>query len=69
MSGYPCSSPGCTNFAAWVILSENAREGDPSAWGIWNFEGTMVCEGHRDTAEEEALALERHYRLVAIPAP
>jgi hypothetical protein len=68
VSGYPCSAPGCENVASWAVLSEYAREGDPSALGIWNFQGTMVCEGHREMAEEEALALERHYRLVAVTA-
>ena len=68
MTGYPCSSPGCENPATWAVLSEVPREGDPSDWAIWNYSGTLACDGHRDRAEEEAMAAERHYRLIAVPA-
>ena len=68
MSGYPCSSPGCENTATWAVLSEQPREDDPSKWGAWNYVGTLACEGHRDKAEEEALAAGKHYRLIAVPA-
>jgi hypothetical protein len=34
--GYPCSSPGCGDPAAWAILSESERVGDPSERGVWN---------------------------------
>ena len=67
MSGYPCSSPGCQNQATWAILSETPREGDASEWEIWNYAGTLACDGHRDSAEEEAMAAEKHYRLIAVP--
>jgi len=68
MSGYPCSWPGCQNAATWAILSEIPREGDSSEWGVWNYSGMLACDGHRDRAEEEAMAAEKHYRLIAVPA-
>ncbi len=67
MSGYPCSSPGCENPATWGVLSEQPREGDPSQWGVWNYAGTLACDGPRDLAEDEAIAKEKHYRLIPIP--
>ena len=67
MSEYPCSSPGCANAATWAVLSEQPREEDPSERGIWNYDGTLACDGHRDQAEEQALAAGRHYRLIAAP--
>jgi len=68
MNGYPCSSPGCGSPAAWAVLSELPRDGDLSEWGLWNYSGTLACDGHRDRAEEEAMAAEKHYRLLAVPA-
>jgi hypothetical protein len=68
MLGYPCSSPGCGNVATWAVLSEVAREGDPDEWGVWNYTGTLACDGHLDGAEDEALAAEKHYRLIAVQA-
>jgi hypothetical protein len=68
MSGYPCSSPGCENSASWAVLSELPREGDPSEWDVWNYSGTLACDGHRDRAEDEALASRKHYRLIDVPA-
>ena len=68
MSGYPCSSPGCGNSATWAVLSEQPREDDPSSWDAWNYVGTLACDGHRDKAEEDALAAEKHYRLIAVPS-
>jgi hypothetical protein len=65
--GYPCSSPECDNSAACAILSENPRIGDSSEWGVWNYAGTLACDGHRNAAEDEALAKEKHYRLIPIP--
>jgi hypothetical protein len=35
--------------------------------GIWNYVGTLACDGHRDAAEDEAFAQEKHYRLIPIP--
>jgi hypothetical protein len=67
MDGYPCSSPGCGNPATWAVLSESS-DGEPSVEGIWNYRGTLACDGHRDGAEEEALGTGRHYRLIAVPA-
>jgi hypothetical protein len=49
------------------VLSESERVGDPSEWGVWNYVGTLACDGHRDSAENEALAKEKHYRLIPIP--
>lgn len=49
------------------MLSENPRIGDSSEWGVWNYAGTLACDGHRDAAEDEALAKEKHYRLIPIP--
>jgi hypothetical protein len=49
-------------------LSEQPREGDPSSWDTWNYVGTLACDGHRDMAEEDALAAEKHYRLIAVPS-
>jgi hypothetical protein len=66
-TGYPCSSPGCDNSAAWAILSESPRVGDRSEWGLWNYTGTLACDGHRDAAEDAALGMEKHYRLIPIP--
>jgi hypothetical protein len=40
--GYPCSSPGCSNAAAWAVLSEAERVGDPSEWGVWNYVGALL---------------------------
>ncbi len=68
MTGYPCSSPGCDNAATWAVLSEQPREGVTAEWGIWNYAGTLACEGHRDKAETEALGAEKHYRLIPVPA-
>ncbi len=68
MSGYPCSSPGCENSASWAILSEQPMEGDHALRSVWNYVGTMVCDGHRETAEDEALEAEKHYRLIAVPS-
>jgi hypothetical protein len=68
VSGYPCSVPGCENIATWAVLSEQAREDDPSEWGAWNYLGTLACDGHRDKAEEEALAAGKHYRLITVSA-
>jgi hypothetical protein len=28
---------------------------------------SLLCDGHRDAAENEALAKEKHYRLIPIP--
>ena len=67
MSGYPCSSPGCDNAAAWALLSEQPREGDPMDWGVWIYKATLACDGHRDKAEDEALTAEKHYRLIPVP--
>jgi hypothetical protein len=64
-TGYPCSSPGCQHAAAWAVLSKTERVGDPSEWGAWNYVGTLACDGHRDAAE--AIAKEKHYRLISIP--
>jgi hypothetical protein len=47
-------------------LSEQPREGDPSDWGVWNYTGTLACDGHRERAELEAMAAEKHYRLIAV---
>jgi hypothetical protein len=66
-TGYPCSSPGCDTRAAWALLSETDRGGDRAEWGLWNYVGTLACDGHRDGAENEALAKEKHYRLIPIP--
>jgi hypothetical protein len=49
------------------VLSEQPREGDPSLWDAWNYEGTLACDGHRDKAEMDALAAGKHYRLIAVP--
>jgi len=68
MSGYPCSSPGCANAATWALLTELPREGDPSEWDVWNYSGTLACDGHRDRAEDEAMASGKHYRLITVPA-
>jgi hypothetical protein len=65
--GYPCSSPGCNDPAGWAVLSETERVGDPSEWGVWNYSGTLACDGHRDVAEDQALAKQQHYRLIPIP--
>jgi hypothetical protein len=35
--------------------------------GIWNYSDTLACDGHRDKAEDEALAAEKHYRLIRVP--
>lgn len=67
-TGYPCSSPGCRNPATWAVLSEQPRDGAVPEWGIWNYAGTLACDGHRDKAEEEALAAEKHHRLIPVPA-
>jgi len=67
MNGYPCSWPGCQNPGTWAVLSELPREGDPSDGGVWNYTGTIACEEHLDTAEQEAMAAEKHYRLIAVP--
>jgi hypothetical protein len=48
-------------------MSEQPREGDPDGWSIWNYTGTLTCDGHRDRAEDEALSAEKHYRLIAVP--
>ena len=50
----------------WAALSEQPREGDPSLWDVWNYVGTLACDRHRDKTEEEALAAEKHYRLIAV---
>jgi hypothetical protein len=68
MSGYPCSAPGCENAASWAILSEQPRVGGDEVWSLWNYVGTMICDGHRDSAEDEALQAEKHYRLIAVPS-
>ena len=47
--------------------SRRIRSGDPSEWGVWNYVATLACDGHRDAAEDEALAKEKPYRLVPIP--
>jgi hypothetical protein len=52
--------------ASWAILSENPRVGDSSEWGVRNYVGTLARDGHR-AAENEALAKEKHYRLIPIP--
>jgi hypothetical protein len=49
-------------------MSEHPREGPKPDWGIWNYSGTLACDGHRDKAEDEALAAEKHYRLIPVPA-
>jgi hypothetical protein len=67
MSGYPCSSPACDQLAARAVLSETERVGNPSECGVWNYVGTLACDGHRDAAEDEAMAKEKHYRLIPIP--
>ena len=67
MSGYPCSSPGCENSATWAV-SEQPPEGDPSQRSVWNYSGTLACDGHRDRAEEEAMASGKHYRLISVSA-
>ena len=67
MTGYPCSSPGCKNPATTAVLSEQPKEGDPAEWGIWNYFGTLACQGHRDQAENEAVTAGKHYRLIAFP--
>jgi hypothetical protein len=41
--------------------------GDPSEWGVWNYVGTLARDGHRETAEDKAIAKEKHYRLIPIP--
>ena len=66
MTDYPCSFPGCENPASCAVLSEQPREGDPSEWGAWDYLGALACPGHRDNAEEEALAVGKHYRLIAV---
>ena len=66
-AGYPCSAPGCDNAAAWAVLSETPREGPTAEWGVWNYAGTLACDGHRDAAEDAAFAKEQHYRLIPIP--
>jgi len=48
------------------VLSEQPRENDPSDWSLWNYVGSLACDGHRDQAEAEALAAEKHYRLIAV---
>jgi len=68
MNGFPCSSPGCDNAASWAVLSEVPREGDAAEWGVWNYSATLACDGHRERAEDEAMAAEKHYRLLAVPA-
>jgi hypothetical protein len=65
--GCPCSSPGCGDPAAWAVLSETERVGDRSEWGLWTYVGTLACDGHRDAAEDEAFAKQKHYRLIPIP--
>jgi hypothetical protein len=45
MNGYPCSSPGCEDAATWAVLSEVAREGDPTEWGVWNYSGSLPATG------------------------
>jgi hypothetical protein len=67
MNGYPCSSPGCENAASWAVLSEVAREGDPSGWDVWNYTASLACDEHRERAEDQALAVEKHYRLLPVP--
>jgi len=59
INGYPCSSPGCDNAASWAVLSEVPREGDPTEWGVWNYSGTLACDGHGERAEDEAMAAEK----------
>ena len=59
--------PGCENSANWAVLSELPREGDPLEWGVWNYSGTLACDGHLDNAEDEAMALGKHCRLIAVP--
>jgi hypothetical protein len=49
------------------VVSEQPREEDPSLWGIWNHVDTLACDGHRDHAEDEAQAAEKHYRLIPVP--
>jgi hypothetical protein len=66
-AGYPCSWPGCDKAAAWAVLSETPQEGPTAEWGVWNYIGSLACDGHRDSAENEALAKEKHYRLIPIP--
>jgi hypothetical protein len=66
-TGYPCSSPVCKDPAAGASLSETECLGDLSEWGVWNYVGTLTCDGHRDAVEDEALAKEKHYRLIPIP--
>ena len=66
-TAYPCSSPGCDSPAAWAVLAYTPRLGDPSEWGVWNYAGTLACDGHRDVAEHEAMAKEKHYRLIPLP--
>jgi hypothetical protein len=66
-TGYPCSSPGCDQAAAWAVLSETERVGDRTDWGVWNYVRTLACDAHRDAAEDEAFAKEKHYRVIPIP--
>jgi hypothetical protein len=56
------------NPATWAVMSEQPREGDPSEWSVWNYSGTLACDGHRERAEDEAMAAERHYRLISVSA-
>ena len=49
-------------------MSEQPRDGAVPEWDIWNYAGTLACDGHRDKAEEEALVAEKHYRLIPVPA-
>jgi hypothetical protein len=46
-------------------VRKRARRTD-ARLGIWNYAGSLACDGHREKAEEEALA-EKHYRLIPVP--
>jgi len=50
------------------VLSEVPREGDAAERGVWNYSATLACDGHRERAGDEAMAAEKHYRLLAVPA-
>ena len=45
-----------------------ATEGESWQRGVWNYSGTLACDGHRDRAEDEAMAAGKHYRLISVSA-
>jgi len=45
------------------------RVRDSSESGVWNYVANLACDGHRDAAEDEALAKEKHYRLMFASKP